>query len=111
MVPGVVVVVLPVVFSSVVHQHVVGALRVCLIVILIGGEIIGVCGLLSGHAGVCVVSLAELVVWGLLAPAGRTRVVTPHVGLSSCILVGVVVHGGLVVLCFIVLQRDGFIHG
>lgn len=107
MVPGVVVVVLPVVFSSVVHQHVVGALRVCLIVILIGG----VCGLLSGHAGVCVVSLAELVVWGLLAPAGRTRVVTPHVGQSSCILVGVVVHGGLVVLCFIVLQRDGFIHG
>lgn len=66
MVSGIVVVPVALVFfifsSSIIHYSVISALSVWFRIILICGEIIGLCRFFCAHAGVCIISLGELMI-------------------------------------------------
>lgn len=114
MVSGIVVVPVVLVVSasslSIIHYSIIRALRVRFRIILICGEIIGLHRFFCAHAGVCIISMGELMILRLLVPGVRQRLtlrVSPmSIDLNSSILISVFLMRALIIVNFIVLQRD-----
>lgn len=80
------------------HDRLRGALRVRLRLILVSTEVTGLGGFFSANAAVRIISLAELRVLCLLAPGWTLRVTPKSIGLSTSIIIRVLIRWALIIL-------------
>ena len=102
--------IVPVFSFSIILHIVISALWVWCRLILICGEIIGFCRFFCAHARICIISLGELVIHWLLVPGVRQRFTMRmplmSIDLDSTVLISVFIMRMLIIVRFIVLQRD-----